>query len=118
MTHNNAPLLIDFALQNVTILVMVVVKKLIWDNWNVAHIARHQVTQEEVEEVCQGEVVVLDAKKGRLMVAGLTTANRFISVVLDPELQEGVYYPVTARSSSRKERRHYTAEKGAHDKAA
>jgi len=28
------------------------IKKLIWDLWNIAHIARHEVIPEEVEDSC------------------------------------------------------------------
>ena len=100
------------------IAVMLQVVQLIWDNWNVKHIARHKVSPNEVEQACSSEVVVLGGKKGRLIVLGLTKANRLIAIVLDPELQAGIYYPVTARTASRKERRYYIAKKGAYDKAA
>jgi hypothetical protein len=35
-----------------------------------------------------------------------------LAVILDPEEEEGVYYPVTARPASRKERRLYREQKG------
>jgi hypothetical protein len=35
-----------------------------------------------------------------------------LAVILDPEEAEGVYYPVTARPASRKERRLYLETKG------
>jgi hypothetical protein len=34
---------------------MIFIRRLVWDSWNVAHIARHEVTPDEVEEVCHGE---------------------------------------------------------------
>ena len=34
---------------------MIYVRQLIWDPWNVPHIARHGITPEEAEEVCHGE---------------------------------------------------------------
>ena len=51
---------------------MISIHKLIWDSWNVAHSARHEVTPDEVEAE--------------------------------------VYYPVTARPASIKERRLYKSE--------
>ena len=87
------------------------VRCLIWDAWNVAHITRHGVTPEEVEEVCQGPHLLRQAYKGRLMLIGPTLAARMLSVVLEPE-GEGVFYPVTARPASRKERRRYQQEQG------
>jgi uncharacterized DUF497 family protein len=85
---------------------MLRIRRLIFDAWNVAHIARHGVTQEEVEEVCHGTPVVQEGKKDRSLVFGPTTAGRMLTVVLDPEPAAGhaVYYVVTARPASRRER--------------
>ena len=35
-----------------------------------------------------------------------------LTVALDPEEESGVYYPVTAHTSNKKERRIYAIEKG------
>ena len=89
---------------------MLVIRRLIWDSWNVAHTARHGVTPEEVEEVCHGEPVVQVGKKGRSLVFGPTLSGRMLTVVLDPESsEEGLYYPVTARPASRRERAIYAS---------
>jgi len=90
---------------------MLFIRRLIWDSWNIEHVARHQVTPDEVEEVCHGDPVVQEGKKGRSLVFGPTKAGRMLTVVLDPE-GRGLYYPVTARPASRKERAVYTSEKG------
>ena len=86
---------------------MIDIKHLIWDDWNVTHIARHGVIPEEVEEVCQLNPQAEDAKKGRLRITGLTQKGRTISAFLDPEPERGVYYPVSARDASKKEREDY-----------
>jgi len=86
--------------------------RLIWDEWNVAHIARHQVTSEEVEEVCQSNPLVQQGYHGRTVVVGHTRDGRMLEVVLDPEPEEGVYYVVTAHPASRKDRALYQKEKG------
>lgn len=91
---------------------MVMIKKLVWDEWNIDHIARHQVVPEEVEEVCKGNFVIRDGKKGRFLIIGLTSLDRMISIFLDPEPDEGVYYPVTSRAASVKERKIYKQEMG------
>lgn len=89
---------------------MLSIRRLIWDSWNVAHIARHQVTPEEVDDVCRGDPVVQQGSKGRSLVFGPTRSGRMLTVVLDPE-GEGVYYPVTARPASRRERAIYQQER-------
>ncbi len=92
---------------------MLVIRRLVWDPWNVAHIARHGVTPEEVEEVCHGEPVVQVGKKGRSLVFGPTLSSRMLTVVLDSEsLPRGMYYPVTARPCSRREQAIYASERG------
>jgi uncharacterized DUF497 family protein len=90
---------------------MVLVHRLIWDPGNVRHIARHQVSAAEVEQVCHGEHIQSVAYQGRIMLIGVTQQDRLLSVVLEPE-SEHTYYVVTARSASRKERQLYRSMKG------
>jgi uncharacterized DUF497 family protein len=91
---------------------MLIIRRLIWDPWNVAPIARHHVTPEEVEEVCHGQPITSQTYKGRLRVVGPTRRRRMLTVILAPTDEEGVYYPVTAQPSDRKERRHYEQQRG------
>jgi uncharacterized protein len=87
---------------------MLTIRRLLWDDWNVNHIARHDVRPEKVEEVCQGDFIVLVGKKDRVIVIGPSTTGRMLAVILDLEPKElDVYYPVTARPAARKERRIY-----------
>ena len=79
---------------------------LIWDSWNRAHIARHNVTRNDVQEICAGRFVTLPGYSGRIMVVGQNLVGRALTAVLEPDT-EGMYYVVTARSSSRRERRVY-----------
>jgi hypothetical protein len=49
------------------------IKKLIWDSWNIAHIARHHITPDEVESVCHGSPIILRGQvKNRLLLVGPT----------------------------------------------
>ena len=91
---------------------MVFIKKLVWDKWNEDHIARHHVTRKEVKQVFQSDHVVKDAKKGRLLIIGKTKSGKILAVVIDPEPDEGVYYPVTARPADKNERQRFIKEKG------
>ncbi len=96
---------------------MINIRHLVWDDWNVEHIARHQVTRDEAEEVCHGNPVVQEGKKGRILVFGPSHTGRMLAVVLDQSdisgvnYPPGVYYPVTARPASRQERAIYTQER-------
>jgi uncharacterized DUF497 family protein len=91
---------------------MLNVRRLIWSDSTVAHIARHEVSTDEAVEVCFGEPIVLEGHSGRLLIIGPTQKQRMITVVVDPEEEEGVYSMVTARPAARKERRIYQREKG------
>jgi uncharacterized DUF497 family protein len=90
---------------------MIEVKDLLWDAWNVVHIARHEVTPEEVEEVCAEGGSIEAGYAGCLRLVGPTRQGRILAVVLAPK-GNGIYYPVTARPASRKERRRYKEGKG------
>ena len=46
---------------------MIVIRRLIWDSWNITHIARHDVTPDEVEDVCHGEYMASQSYKGRML---------------------------------------------------
>ncbi len=89
------------------------VRHLVWDDWNVEHVGRHSVKPEEVEEVCHGDHIVRETYGDRLVLIGPTHAGRMVAAVLEPEPdEEAIYYPVTARPASRRERRLYREEKG------
>lgn len=83
---------------------MIQIVQLIWDDWNVEHIARHKVTPKEVEEVCAGNPFWAKTYGGRLRVIGLTLKKRALTAILAPKGKD-IFYPITARSASRKERR-------------
>ena len=89
---------------------MLFIRRLTWGAWNVAHIARHQVSPEEVEEVCHGAPLVQQGYKRRIVLIGPTLSGRMLTAVLAPE-GRGVYYPVTARPASHRERTLYQQEK-------
>ncbi len=91
---------------------MLAITKLIWDAWNTTHIARHDVTPDEVEEICSADPLVQATDKGRLVVSGKTAAGRFLVVILAPTSEPGVFYPITAYPASGKYRRIYEQEKG------
>lgn len=90
---------------------MLVVQRLVWDDWNIAHIARHDMVPDDVEEVCHSDPIVSETYSDRLRVVGLTGSGEILTVILAPE-GDGGYYVVTARPASRKERQLYRAQKG------
>jgi len=80
------------------------IEELVWDEYNLTHIKKHNVCKEEVEEACFKPVCSFRSYQERLIFLGKTKNGRLLSLVL-VEKSKGVYYLVTARDSSRKERR-------------
>lgn len=89
---------------------IVEVRRLVWDDWNVSHISRHDVIPEEVEAACHAQPVFFkETYKGRLMILGMTPAGRVLAIVIGPVpgASAGTFYPFTARTAHRSERREY-----------
>ncbi|HJZ05290.1 hypothetical protein A2634_00765 [Candidatus Amesbacteria bacterium RIFCSPHIGHO2_01_FULL_48_32] len=81
---------------------MLVVDSLVWDDWNREHLARHHITPEEVEEVCNGDHQTTESYRKRIMVKGQTKTGKNLSIILSPEDTNlkpyggGIYYVITA----------------------
>ncbi len=90
---------------------MIKVKKLLWDKWNLEHIKKHGVTKEEVEGAGKAIIFSVQAYNNRVRIVG-RAGKRILSVILNPQDKAHVYYVVTARDASKKERRYiYEIEK-------
>ncbi len=80
---------------------MMVVKGLIWDDWNKEHVAKHGISVEEVEEVCHASSKVVESYRKRILLVGKTKKGKVLAIVLSPEdrnLQlygNNIYYPIT-----------------------
>ncbi len=89
---------------------MIFVDRLVWDSENIAHIARHKVIPDEVEEVCHGKHIVRRTYDKRILLTGPTQSGRMLTIILGPTKKKSSYYPVTARPASNKEIRLYDEE--------
>ncbi len=76
---------------------------LIWDEFNITHITKHGVSVEEVETACRSYIYVDTTYGGRYLLVGRTNSGRLISIVLTQI--DNQYYIITARDSSRGERK-------------
>jgi len=78
----------------------------LWSSRSVAHIARHEITPEEVEDVLFSPP--LDARRGKregtYLVFGRSRGGRRLLVVIAPR-PRNCWYVVTARDVDRAERR-------------
>jgi uncharacterized protein len=82
------------------------ISELIWDDWNIDHITRHDVTPEEVEEVCASSHLLRKSRQDTYSIIGQTGAGRYLTIILSPK-GPGSFYPVTARGSDNKEKRKF-----------
>ena len=88
----------------------IIIKKLIWDEYNIEHIKKHNVTIKEVEQISKGFLAHKKAKEGRYSIFGRSSA-RILTVIMSRRAT-GVYYPITARDAAKKERKRvYEKEK-------
>lgn len=83
---------------------MTKIKQLIWNGWNIEHIGKHKISVSEVEEACRAIIKSFKSYRERLIVLGKTKKGRLLTIVLVPETKNK-YYVVTARDSSKKEKR-------------
>ena len=87
-----------------------VVTEIIWPADRIEHVARHNVTPEEFEEVCFSSSLVLRAKsEGRspvFYVLGQTDAGRYLFCVVIA-FPDGRGYPITGRPMTESEIRRY-----------
>lgn len=81
----------------------IIIKQLIWDEYNLEHIKKHEVTVAEVENIAKNIPAHKKAKKGRYLIIG-RVGTRILSVVIN-KIGLGTYYPVSARDSDKNERR-------------
>lgn len=87
-----------------------IIKKLVWDEWNKEHITRHNVEQGEVEEVCNSKNLFTRGRGGSYKLVGQATTGRYLTIILSPR-SGGYFYPMTARDADNKERRRFKNEK-------
>lgn len=81
----------------------IIIKKLIWDAYNIEHIKKHNVTILEIETIARNLIAHERAKEGRYAVFG-RVGSRILTIIIRRERQS-VYYLVTARDSAKRERK-------------
>ncbi len=79
------------------------IRELVWDAWNVKHIKKHKVNQQEIIVSVQNASYHRRAHSGRYLSVG-RAGNRIITVIIRRQ-KLTTYYLITARDANRKERR-------------
>lgn len=78
-----------------------------WDDWNIAHIARRGVTEDEVDDVLlDPDSLRLRSRAGTYVVLGVTAGRRHLFVAVAPG-PDGQVYPITARTMATSDRRRW-----------
>ena len=80
-----------------------------WDEDNAEHLARHGITDLEVDQLLTNRHLVVPSKKGsgstsRMFLIGETNGGRILTVVISPTWLEGTWRPVTAFDANQAER--------------
>lgn len=82
------------------------IKRLRWNEWNIEHIQRHRISQDEVEEVCYSRHFAVKSGRSKMALWGQTADGRYLLVILVVE-EYGDFYPISARDMEEKEKRNY-----------
>lgn len=78
------------------------------DDENVAHIARHGITADEVEQITGNPYITARNRRGpanRIVMIGRTNGGRELTIVLEATRDDGVWRPVTGWVATATERR-------------
>ena len=82
-----------------------IIRRLVWDEWNIEHIAKHSVRTEEIEDVCLGKRIIINKiGQQKVRVLGQTYVGRYLAIFL-VNRGGGNFYPISARDCASKERR-------------
>lgn len=88
-----------------------IIGELEWDDENVEHIARHNVSPQEVEDVCFGLHISERQSNRRYVLSGQTAAGRYLNVVVE-RIGTGLFRPITAFEMSESYKRRYRRRVG------
>lgn len=84
-----------------------VIKTLIINEDRPSHIAKHDITLLEVEEVISGDYVYIKSREDRWLLIGKTKNKRFLTIVIGERKEKDAYGLVTARPSRKEEKSFY-----------
>lgn len=75
-----------------------------WDDRNTSHIARHDVSIDEVEEACDNTPLILKGRGGLHLVYSQTDAGRYLLTIIRYK-GRGIVQIITARDMTERERK-------------
>ena len=81
-----------------------------WDEWNIHHIAQHNVTPQEVEEASFNQSICRKTKGGLYLIYGQSDAGRYLFTVIRLQHQQ-IAYVITSRNMTAAEQNYYRKER-------
>lgn len=81
----------------------ITVKAIVWDQWNIEHIKKHAVSISEAEDAGKKIIYHRKTDKHRYLAVG-RSENRILTLIIR-RIEPTVYFLVTARDASKKERK-------------
>jgi len=86
---------------------MIRISQILWDADSIFHIARHNISPEEVEEaVFEGNPIILKGREKRYIILSQCSSGRQLTIVVAFKLK-GRVRVITARDMNTKERKYY-----------
>jgi uncharacterized DUF497 family protein len=89
----------------------VIISELEWDDYNIEHIAQHNVSPKEVEELCFGLYIGEKTSGQRYILSGQTESGRYLNVVVE-RIGGGLFRPITAFDMSESYKARYRKRTG------
>jgi uncharacterized DUF497 family protein len=77
-----------------------------WDDVNIGHIARHNVTPKEIEDVCSGLNISEKQGNNRYILSGQSGEGRYLNVVVE-RIRKGLFRPITAYQMNERQKARY-----------
>ena len=88
---------------SLTFIADIIITSLEWDSFNTEHIFKHGLTRDDVELACNHILQMADSHNNRSRVICELPNGQIITIILAYK-GNNMYYPVSARPASRKER--------------
>ncbi|TET67544.1 MAG: hypothetical protein E3J40_03010 [Dehalococcoidia bacterium] len=82
-----------------------------WDDINLEHIGKHNLSPEEIEDACFGRHYAFRVKYKRMAIFGQTSGGKYIKVILE-QRHGNTYRPITAFGMKREEQKKYKSIMG------
>lgn len=88
-----------------------IIKGFEWDDRNINHISKHNVTLEEAQEIFIDNPLVRATREHKRIALGKTIDGRYLKVVYIKK-ERGIIRVITALDASGSEKKYYKKEKG------